>query len=78
MFDVIPRWALAVGIGTISAAGIGTVAFEAIGASPACVATHSSVLDSNTCAKSYSYTKGAPHSAIPTIVGTVEAGVSPA
>ena len=31
--------------------------------------------DSDTCAKSYSYTKGAPDSATPTIVGTVEAGV---
>jgi hypothetical protein len=51
MFDVIPRWALALGIGTISAAGVGTLAFEAIGSSPACVETHSSILDSNSCAK---------------------------
>ena len=34
--------------------------------------------DSDTCAKSYSYTKAAPHSATATVVGTVEAGVSPA
>ena len=34
--------------------------------------------DFDTCAKSYSYTKGAPESATPTVVGTVEAGVSPA
>ena len=31
MFDVIPRWALALGIGTISAAGVSTIAFESFG-----------------------------------------------
>ena len=31
--------------------------------------------DSDTCAKSYSYTKGAPHCAAATVVGTVEEGV---
>ena len=34
--------------------------------------------NSDTCAKSYSYTKGAPDSATATVIGTVEAGVSPA
>ena len=34
--------------------------------------------NANTCAKSYSYPKGAPESATPTVVGTVEARVSPA
>jgi hypothetical protein len=34
--------------------------------------------DSDTCAKGYSYTKGAPESATATVIGTVEAGVSPA
>ena len=34
--------------------------------------------NSDTCAKSYSYTKGAPESATATVIGTVEAGVSPA
>src|SRR5918992_2947836 len=50
-FDVIPRWALALGIGTISAAGVGTIAFEAMGSNPACVETRSAVIDSNSCAK---------------------------
>ena len=34
--------------------------------------------NSDTYAKSYAYTKGAPESAAATVVGTVEAGVSPA
>ena len=34
--------------------------------------------NSDACAKSYSYTKAAPESATPTVIGTVEAGVSPA
>ena len=34
--------------------------------------------DSDTCAKSSSYTNGAPHSATATVIGSVEAGVSPA
>ena len=33
--------------------------------------------DSDTCAKSYSYTKDAPESATAAVVGTVEAGGSP-
>src|SRR5256885_4353599 len=51
MFDVIPRWALALSIGTISAAGVGAIAFEAVGSNPACVESHSAVLDSSNCAK---------------------------
>ena len=34
--------------------------------------------DSDTCAKSSSYINGAPHSATATVIGSVEAGVSPA
>ncbi len=51
MFDVIPRWALALGIGTVSAASVGTIAFETLGSNSACVETHSAVLESNSCAK---------------------------
>src|SRR5712692_9503504 len=52
MFDLIPRWALALGIGAISASGVTTVAMESLGTSkPACVASHSAVIDSSTCAK---------------------------
>ncbi|MBF6046508.1 hypothetical protein GO001_14945 [Streptomyces sp. NRRL B-1677] len=50
MFDVIPRWALALGIDTISAAGVATVAMEGIGTTgPACVQTHAGV-PSTACA----------------------------
>ena len=44
MFDVIPRWALALGIGTISAASVGTLAFETLGSNSACVETNSAVM----------------------------------
>ena len=50
MFDVIPRWALALGIGTISAASVGTLAFETLGSNSACVEANSAVLESNSCA----------------------------
>ena len=48
--------------------------------SPTPTPTPTATPDSNsdTCAKSYSYTKGAPDSATATVIGTVEAGVSPA
>ena len=48
--------------------------------SPTPTPTPTATPDSNsdTCSKSYSYTKGAPESATATVIGTVEAGVSPA
>ena len=48
---------------------------------PHCYASNSNCYahrNSDTCAKSYSYTKAAPNSATATVIGTVEAGVSPA
>jgi len=51
MFDLVPRWALALGIGAVSAAGATTVAMESLGTSkPACVEQHSAVIDSSACA----------------------------
>lgn len=49
MFDVIPRWALALGIGTISAPGVATIAMEGLGTSePVCAETHNGI-DSSAC-----------------------------
>ncbi|GGX72437.1 hypothetical protein [Streptomyces hiroshimensis] len=65
MFDVIPRWALALGVGTISSTGVGTIAFESLGSAgvttnaaeslgnsgPACANVDNAVLtDSRACA----------------------------
>ena len=67
MFDVIPRWALALGIGAISAAGVTTVALESLGTSqPACASAHSAVVDSSSCAKGDAVT-GAAGSALASI-----------
>src|SRR5688572_14833474 len=51
MFDLIPRWALALGVGAVSAAGVGTVAFGTLDTSkPACVSGSSAVIESSACA----------------------------
>src|SRR5882724_4266294 len=51
MFDLVPRWALALGVGAISVAGVTTVAMGSSDPStPACVESHSAVLESNACA----------------------------
>jgi hypothetical protein len=50
MFDLVPRWALALGVGAISAAGVTTVAMGSSDPTKAaCVEQHSAVLDSNAC-----------------------------
>ncbi|MDQ1498680.1 MAG: hypothetical protein QOI86_2020, partial [Actinomycetota bacterium] len=57
MFDLVPRWALALGVGAISAAGVSTVAIgSASSTQPACAESHSSVLDANACANGQSAT----------------------
>src|SRR5262249_35785580 len=64
MFDVIPRWALALGIGAISAAGVTTVALESLGSNhPACAEAHSAVVDASSCAKGDAVTGAADSAA---------------